>query len=206
MAGPPSVWLTLTEGEMAYAEQVAERRNSEAKRMKLADKHGYQGQGGDVHLLGAAGEYAAAIALRRHWDGSVNTFKRGGDVGSYQIRTRSKPHYDLLVRKDDRPGDCFFLVIGEKPPTFEIAGWAWGRDAMMKNYLQTHGGREPAFFMPRSALRPIHPAFRPPPCDGKHGGKVMWKRRESKHWTCALCHSCPERIKARVVWRTASDR
>jgi len=128
------------------------RRQIEALRQHRPDRHGFDGEDGwTIHIEGAAGEMAVAKLRNRYWNGSVNTFKTGGDVGAVQVRTRSKAHYDLIVRDDDRNDDAFFLVIGSIP-VFDVVGWIKGRDAKRPEWLQTYGERPPAYFVPQSAL------------------------------------------------------
>lgn len=144
--------VILTESEIYLAAVVGVRRQIEAIQKGLPDRHGFEGAGWNLHVEGAAGELAVAKAYGRFWDGSVNTFKRSGDVGQVQVRTRSKDGYDLIVRCDDRDEDRFVLVVG-RIPEFEVCGWIRGRDAKQDRWLKRHGGREAAYFVPRGALR-----------------------------------------------------
>jgi hypothetical protein len=84
------------------------------------------------------------------WDGSVNTFKQA-DVGTWQIRTRSEPHYELIVRPNDSDSDRFVLVLG-RAPSYTIYGWIQGIAAKKPAWLKRHGGRPPAYFVPQLAL------------------------------------------------------
>lgn len=147
--------VKLTWHELMTAAQIGLRRQIEAMAKGLPDKHGLDAEKGwGVHIEGAAGELAFAKATNRYWGGSVNTFKVGGDVGDIQVRTRSRDDYELLVRDDDRDEDCFVLVIG-RAPKFKIMGYLTGKDAKQSKWRQTHGGREPAFFVPQSELRSV---------------------------------------------------
>jgi hypothetical protein len=97
---------------------------------------------------------AAAKAMDRYWNGSVDTFQNGGDVGRLQVRTRRKQSYELIVRPHDRDADVFVLVVGVAP-VFDVRGWMMGRDAKQPEWLMDHGGRPPAYFVPSDALHPI---------------------------------------------------
>jgi hypothetical protein len=109
-----------------------------------------------MHIEGACGEAAVAKALNVFWSGTVNTFKRGGDIGSkIQVRTRSKSYYELIVRQDDRDDDIFILVTG-KAPSFDVVGWTLGKDAKKEQWIQTHGNREAAWFVPQKELLDIN--------------------------------------------------
>lgn len=136
---------------MLLAGQVGIRRQMEALKRGLPDRHGFTGLGWDIHVEGACGELAVAKALGRYWNGSVNTFKVGGDVGAMQVRTRSRSHYELLIRPDDKDQDVFVLVTGTSPK-FKVVGWIKGKDAKRVEWLQTHGGRPPAYFVPQKSL------------------------------------------------------
>ncbi len=147
--------VTLSPYELSMAAQVGSRRQIEALTKGLPDKHGFGGEDGwTVHIEGACGEMAVASALGRYWSGSVNTFKSGGDVGTVQVRTRSRHDYDLIVRRDDRDNDIFILVTG-LAPRFEVRGWIRGADARRSEWLRTHGNRPAAYFVPQTALMPI---------------------------------------------------
>lgn len=140
-------------------------RNAEAVRQGKADRHGLASDkmnGLNIHVYGAAGEIAAAIALDLGYTPTVNTFKKGGDLGTFrvdglavsiQVRTRSQSHYELIVRGDDRNDDVFVLVTGEKDsPQFRVVGWIVGRDAKKSVWRQTYGNRPGAYFVPHRAL------------------------------------------------------
>ena len=146
--------VNLTLAEMSIAAQVGVRRNLEAINKNLRGKHGFDGSAWTVHIEGAAGEMAVAKTFGIYWDGSVNTFKNGGDVQSYQVRTRSNIKWDLIVRDDDRDDDTFILVVGQAPRFF-IVGSIVGRDAKKNEFLQSYGNRPEAWFVPQSSLRKI---------------------------------------------------
>ena len=143
--------IKLTEYELFYAAIVGVRRQVQALLGNLPNRHGFDGDGWGVHIEGAAGEMAYAKFRNKYWSCSVGTFQSGGDVGEVQVRTRSKQDYDLIVRKDD-PDDAFFVLVIGQSPSFRICGWMKGGDAKQDKWLQTHGGREPAYFVPQADL------------------------------------------------------
>jgi hypothetical protein len=148
--------VTLEDFEMDIANFVGHRRQEEAEKKGLPDKHGFEGgtaEGTHIHCCGAVAEFAVGKALDIHWGGSVNTFKRGGDVGHFQVRYRSQEHYQLIVRADDRDEDIFILVRGT-PPTLDVVGWLTGKDAKNPEWVRRYGGRPPAFFVPDDQLKP----------------------------------------------------
>jgi len=113
----------------------------------------------NIHIEGACGEVAAAKILNRFWSPSVNTFN-APDIGkNLQVRTRSRHDYELIVRpktvtyKGDNPDNYFILMTG-KAPRFIIHGYMLGLDAQRQEWNQTHGGRDPAWFVPQKKLLP----------------------------------------------------
>jgi len=147
------VKIKLTRYDTFCAATVGAKRQAESLYKKLPDKHGFDGADGwTIHIEGAAGELAVAKALNLFWDGTVNTFKRGGDIGDkLQVRTRSKDYYDLLIRQNDKDEDIFVLVVGQIP-NFKVVGWMRGVDAKQEKYSQTYGNRPSAYFVPQKDL------------------------------------------------------
>jgi hypothetical protein len=149
--------VKLDEHDERLAYFVGNTRHDEAVKQGRRDCHGLdtaEGKGRSMHILGACGELSLAKAMNVYWNGTVNTFKFGGDVGDVQVRTRSESWYDLLVRRDDKDEDRFVLVTGQFP-VFNIKGWLFGRDAKREEWFQAHGGREKAYFVPKADLRPM---------------------------------------------------
>ncbi len=142
--------------ELALSTPVGCRRYMSALYKGLKDGHGLDPEvdGWAIHIEGAAGELAFAKATNRYWSGSVDTFKRGGDVGLFQVKTRSKHKYDLLVRPGDKDDDTFVLVTGQIP-VFRVRGWCLGWEAKLAKFSQTHGDRPAAFFVPVDQLRDV---------------------------------------------------
>jgi hypothetical protein len=86
---------------------------------------------------------------------TVNTFRSQPDLRNLEIRGRSKPWHDLIIRKDDNPDSPYVLVVQESENTFRIVGWIMGKDAQRPEWLASHGGREEAWFVPQKALEPL---------------------------------------------------
>jgi len=151
----PQITVRLTWHEVVLAAQVGMRRHVEALRDARPDANGRSDDDGwTAHVEGACGELAVAKVLDVYWQPSVNTFKRGGDVGLYQVRTRSRATYELIVREDDDDDATFILVRG-RSPQFSVVGWIRGADAKRLDWLQTHGDRPAAYFVPDAALSPM---------------------------------------------------
>lgn len=146
--------IRLTSHEMLMCGLIGLARHISALTRGLPDKNGHEGVGWNNHIEGACGELAVAKALGVFWSGSVNTFKRGGDVGGIQVRTRSQPEYDLIIRDDDCDDDTFVLVTGQCPE-YDVVGKILGHDGKQDIWRQTYGGRPAAWFVPQAALEPI---------------------------------------------------
>lgn len=140
--------------EVSRAALVGVSRNVEALRKHLQNARPTNENEWHIHILGALGECAFAKATGRYWSGSVNTFKTGGDVGAIQIRTRSKHHYDLIVRDGDSDDDLFVLVTGG-PNEFAVHGGIRGRDAKKDEFRQDYGNYGAAYFVPKDRLHDL---------------------------------------------------
>jgi hypothetical protein len=150
--------VCLTQSELLLGATIGAQRQIEALCQGRPDKHGFNGDDAwTVHIEGACGELAVAKVLDRYWAGTVNTFKLGGDVGQLQVRTRSKNHYDLLVRDDDKDDDIFVLVVG-RAPQYRVVGWIRGKDAKCATFQQLYGSRPLAYFVPQTVLTPFSTA------------------------------------------------
>lgn len=99
-----------------------------------------------IDIEGACAELAAALAIGHDWEGTVDTFKSGGDIGNdIQVRSSQNHTYSLIVRPEDRDSDCFIFVTGVSPH-FRVQGWMWGHEAKTSKFLsQLAAGRPPAY-------------------------------------------------------------
>lgn len=148
---------TLSPYELALGAHVGMQRQIESLSRGLRDQHGARAEmGWQLHIEGAIGELVVAKHLGIFWDGSVNTFKLPDLGRQVQVRTRSKDHYDLIVRTNDQDDDLFVLVTGVAP-TYCVRGCIWGRHAKQLHFWACHGGREGAWFVPQSHLAPLLP-------------------------------------------------
>ena len=139
--------------EVHLAGSIGLIRQEESLRKGLKDKHGCDGSDGfSIHIQGAAGEMVLAKYLQIYWMGSVNTFTKINDVANFEVKTRSKDSYQLLVRRDNKDSDIFVLVVGTIP-NFKIIGWLSGQEAKQEKWLKFHGDREGAYFVPNEELK-----------------------------------------------------
>jgi hypothetical protein len=170
--------IRLTDFELRLALTVGGARYTDCRINGRKDRWQDDESGWNNHIEGAAGEIAAAKALGMYWNGSVNTFQSGGDVGNIQIRTRIKPSerklrwlrregspeaelapYRLIVRNSDRDADVFVLVVSLMPlPEYMVVGWTFGAHAKRQEFEDDPGGlKMPAYFVPptHSIIQPI---------------------------------------------------
>ena len=98
-----------------------------------------------------------AKALGVSWTGSVDTFRSVPDLeGGVQVRHRSNPSWDLIVRHNDKDSDTFILSRGLPPGAIEVVGWITGKEAKNEEWLKDYGNfNKPAFFVPTWALKEI---------------------------------------------------
>jgi hypothetical protein len=145
--------VRLTDGEAYLAHQVglARRLVSRARDYRAVCNHH------NFDLLGAGGELAVAKALNVYWSAAVNLRAQAhgeGDVGPYQVRTASKPHYRLALYKSD-PGEAvFILVVLRAPREFEIKGWILGAEAKRECFWDKSIPR-PCYMVPHCELNAI---------------------------------------------------
>lgn len=145
--------VTLSKMEALMAMNVGGMRHFSSIFNNREDRHGASGAW-DLHIEGAMGELCVAKALGIYWDGAIDVFKKA-DLGSnIQVRTRRRHEYELIVRDDDKIEDRYVLVTG-RCPCYVIRGYIFGLDAREPEWRKSHGGREPAFFVPQDALSPL---------------------------------------------------
>ncbi len=145
--------VTLSASELMCGATVGAMRQIRALKKGLKDQHGHNpGRGWHQHIEGACGEMAAAKVIGRYWAATVGTYRSGGDIGDdIQVRCRSNPEWDLIIRKSDNPDHKFILVTGTAP-TFNVIGWIKASDGQRDEFWAKHGNGEAAWFVPQSAL------------------------------------------------------
>lgn len=143
--------IVLSDLELRYGRAVGRERHAEALRLDRQDAHDFVGDPEEIHIAGALGELACAKALNLYYVPTVNTFQRGGDVGPYQVRTRSELRFQLMVRTNAVDDDIYVLVRGDSACHL-VVGWIRAGDAKRPEWLHPHAGREPAYFVPDTHL------------------------------------------------------
>ncbi len=153
-------YTSITPDEFSVITQVALRRCVSALNKKLKDSVNKKRdwvEDLEMHVKGVIGEFAAAKVLGLNFNGSVDTFQSETDLdGNIEVRFRSNPNWDLIIRPTDRNEDKkIVLVRGMPPGAIEVVGWIYGRDARKEEWWQNYGNLKPAWFVPASAMRPI---------------------------------------------------
>ena len=146
--------ITLSFHEIYMAALIGVMRRITSLKQGHQHKYGNDGSNAwEEHIEGACGEVAFAKATGKYWDGSINRLgSKGGDVGDrYQVRTRSKEYYDLIVRPQDDDNKPYALVTGRNGK-YKVWGWIHGRDAKQEKWLKEHGDRPGAYFVPKEEL------------------------------------------------------
>lgn len=144
--------ITLTFSELFRAAMIGVMREVASRKQGRQQSNGRDNKNSwSDHIEGAAGEMAFAKALNIYCSGHVNV-GHSLDVGDFQVRTRSKPYYDLIIRQDDADDEKFALVIGESPH-FHVIGWIYGREGKKPEWLKDYGNRPLAWFVPQGELR-----------------------------------------------------
>jgi hypothetical protein len=135
---------------------MAVKRWTEALERGYPDKHGLSlaEDGLALHYWGVCGEIAYGKARNVYVTLMSGTFK-APDVGTVQIRTRTKHNYELIIREDDSDSEFFVLVTvnPREPALFRVYGGIFAHEAKSHpEWKQSHGGREPAWFVPQLSL------------------------------------------------------
>jgi hypothetical protein len=142
--------------EMYYAGCIGVRQNVESVMRNRQQR--YESGKDDrwrQNVEGLCGEVAVAKALNVYWEPKVNSFKTRGDLAGFEVRTRSRHDYELLVRDQD-PDDRAYVLVTGVAPNFVVRGWMLGKDAKQAQWRMDHGNAgQPAYFVPQMALRPI---------------------------------------------------
>lgn len=140
---PNMIRWGATVGLLRHAQNIEFNRDPGSRPVEL----GWQN-----HIEGALGEIAFA-----KW---ANLFPSGAftlnavDVGRFEVRTRSRQGYDLIVHPKDKDDAIFILVVGIDG-TYELQGWIRGADAKQQRHWNEPVKGRAAFFVRREFLNPM---------------------------------------------------
>lgn len=150
--------VRLTVGEAGIVGMIGACRNASAKAKGRGDRYGAKGEGWDLHMLGALGEFAASKELGRYWHWNIGGVGGPDLAGNIQIRTRPKPedreHWDLIIRDNDDPSARYVLVEASGLD-FTLLGWIYGHEAQRPEWRGNLRGTTDVWFVPASALHPV---------------------------------------------------
>lgn len=145
--------VRLTRDEMEFAAMVGARRQIASILAGRKDAYGYNGDPWQAHIEGAMGELVMAKARNRFWTGCGQSLRDDTDVGGVQIRTRRNHDYELYLWPND-PEDAYWVLVTGQPPVFRVRGYILGSEAKRPEWFKSLG-REPAYFVPTSELKPL---------------------------------------------------
>src|SRR5215470_12976003 len=153
--------VTLSWFEAYFGAWTGVQRQLHALRDGLSDSHGCDHEDSwTKHIEGASAELAVAKYYDRYWEPRINTFKTKADVSQrYEVRWRSKPDYELIIRQND-PDDHIAILVFGKSPHFIIQGfYPIGEAKNHQEWFKSPNNRPPAWFIPNSSLRELTPDF-----------------------------------------------
>jgi len=152
------MFIQLSDDEERSALDAAKRRQAGAagnRNRYGAVKNRSKDEDLLIHLQGCRGELAAGKAYQVPVPLHVNTYHSVADIGAAgEVRTRSNPGWDLIVRPADPVDRYYVLVIGSRTGPLDVIGGIWGLDARKKEYVADHGGYGSSWFVPQEALEP----------------------------------------------------
>jgi hypothetical protein len=150
--------IELTGREISVAASIAVFRQIACfkRQMRQAASHPRDRDWQDA-IEGALGECAFAKLHGFYWDCSVNTFRRGGDVAGWEVRTHwfDGPGAAMLIRPNDADDRRYALMQGCNG-AYRYRGWILGGDAKRDKWLRTAGEndrRPPCYWVPVDQLQ-----------------------------------------------------
>lgn len=157
-SGDEHIRVTLTWQEMYLCCMVANMRMMANLRDRRQPRYGAPPDEGsyEIHLFGCFGEMAVAKHFNLFWAGSIGNFKATDVGGRVQARAGRRSHHSLLLHPDDADHQPFVLALTHDLPSVTLYGWTFGRDGKQPQFWRDPVGDRPAFFVPQSALHPMH--------------------------------------------------
>jgi hypothetical protein len=149
------VEIRMETGQVVDAVSVAALRRMASRSAGLKHKYGAQDEDGwAMDCEGACAELAASLATGVPWQRGVNTFKREGDVGPYEVRHSTTHGHRLILREGDPDERAYILVTGQAP-NMVVHGWITGAEGKRIGEWKGPNGRALACFVAARLLRPI---------------------------------------------------
>jgi len=122
--------VELNDDEWELAKQVGKAR--QGRRSAAGDRSYWkttEAEAEAAHIVGAAGEIAAAKVLNRYPSGLFLDMAADDDVSGIQVRTRRKEGYELYLFPKD-PEDAWYVLLIGTSRSFVYKGAIHGKDAM----------------------------------------------------------------------------
>lgn len=149
------IWVELTRLEISIGLKVGGIRRLNAIFGHVPAGVSFDGDPWEADVEGACAEMAAYKAVGRYWLPRTDLTKaKGGDGGPWDVRRRSKQHYDHLIRVNDAEDRAHIMVAG-CCPRFRVVGWIWGHEARRDEWWHNHGNREFAWWPPQEELHDL---------------------------------------------------
>jgi hypothetical protein len=152
------VRVRLTWAEVLVAAQVGCMRNVQSLRGNWRPVGGCGlDDSWTANIEGACGEMVVAKHLGFYWTGALGD-PTADDAGPYQVRTNASRRLDDMALRDrDKPKlDKVFISVLSFLPEFVICGWLYGHEGFREEWRRNGSpGRDPLYWVPRSALRPL---------------------------------------------------
>jgi hypothetical protein len=148
--------MQLTTQDLFIAAQAGILRHISAIARDRPERYGVPpGDRWGVNIEACISEYLVAQVTNRSWRPFVAVpGDLPADVGlDIQVRHTHHLHGSLIFYEKDSKDQIYVLVVGSHIKQ-KIAGWIIGRDGMRQEFWK-HDAREPGYFVPQSALRPI---------------------------------------------------
>lgn len=143
--------VVLTPSEIVQGAMIGVMRQATNIRDRRTNAHGLNdGHDWQYQIEGALGEMAFAKLQGVFWTGALGQL-RADDVGTWQVRTRSRSDYQLILHPND-PDDRRFVLVRGSCGKYDVVGWIQARDGKRKEFWSDPAKGRPAFFVPDSAL------------------------------------------------------
>lgn len=159
--------LVLDREKMELAFDVARERHEINVRAGRKDTNNFRGDPLEIHRMGAKGELAAALILRRPWNDPVRKKPvKAPDVGECYVKTTSaRGRQCLVIRKTDLacpPGPYVLAVVDNA--LVSLRGWIPSQDIPTVGKWKLHNPDRPAYWVLSRDLKPMFdlPPYQPP--------------------------------------------
>ena len=147
--------VRLTNSELLTAAFAGVMRHVAARKSGARQAYGQDSAGWSEHVEGACGEKAFAKAFGRYWSNELGESpNKRPDVADFEVRTRTRHTYELVIRANDADDARVALVTG-MCGDYVIRGWIRAGDAKRQEWFTSHANRPPQYYVPQSALLPF---------------------------------------------------